>query len=113
MSVTHHYCTLFDKNYLYKGIAMYSSLQRVSDSFHLWVLAMDSETYTHLKKRGLPNVTVLSLNEVEDEELRDIKHTRSPAEYCWTLTPVLPLFIIEKYNVSQISYVDADLFFFS
>ena len=74
MSVTHHYCTLFDKNYLYKGIAMYSSLQRVSDSFHLWVLAMDSETYTHLKKRGLPNVTVLSLNEVEDEELSIVGH---------------------------------------
>ena len=36
-----YYCTLFDSNYISKGIALYLSLERHTDDFLLYVMAMD------------------------------------------------------------------------
>lgn len=109
----HHYCTLFDKNYLYKGLALHASLIAAKASFHLWILAMDDSSYELLSKMQLANVTLISLREFEDDDLKKIKSDRTPVEYCWTITPSLPLYLIKKDNIDEITYVDADLFFYS
>ena len=87
----HYFCTLFDRNYLYKGVAMYKSLESICSSFHLFILCMDDDTYDTLKLLGLENCSLIRLVDFEDEQLLQAKQDRSRAEYCWTCTPSLPL----------------------
>ena len=65
----HNYCTLFDSNYLTRGLAMYESLKKYSHNFHLFIFAFDIRSYNLLKKLKLVSTTVISLKEFEDEEL--------------------------------------------
>jgi Glycosyl transferase family 8 len=112
--MTKYFCTLFDRNYLIKGLAMMESLKRHCSDAHLHVLCMDDLTKEILTKLNLSYVTCLALHEVEDEELLAVKQSRSIAEYCWTLSPCLPWYIFQKNkSVDSIVYLDADLFFFS
>ena len=109
----YHFCTLFDKNYLIKGLTLYNSLCEHIDSFHLWVLCLDEETYTILNKLKLQNIKLIKLSNFETQELKKIKKTRSLVEYYFTLGPSFISSILEKREVSLITYLDADLFFFS
>ncbi len=57
-------------------------------------------------------MTVISLKEFEDDELKEVKKTRSRREYCWTYTPSLIKYCLEKYNLPLITYLDADIYFY-
>jgi len=107
------YCTLFDSNYLTRGLAMYESLKIHSDRFHLYIFAFDDKSHELLKKLNLEFVTVISLKEFEDKELLQIKEDRDAREYCWTCTPSTIKYCIESYNLDACTYLDADLYFFS
>lgn len=109
----YNYCTLFDSNYLTRGLAMYESLKKNSDKFHLYIFAFDDRSLNLLKKLNLEFVTVVSLGEFEDEELLALKSGRTAGEYCWTCTPSIIKYSIEKYNLESCTYLDADLYFFS
>lgn len=113
MQRLHHYCTLFDKHYLYKGLTLYHSLQESGASFHFWILAMDAECQAILKKLKLKHVSIIELSDFEDSELCAVKEDRTPVEYCWTITPSLPLYLLENKALSEVTYIDADLYFFS
>jgi len=76
------------------------------------VVAFDNDTYEYLLKTCLPNLTPISLREFEDEKLLAIKPSRSIAEYCWTCTPSIILYCIEKYQLPSCTYVDADMIFY-
>ncbi len=108
-----NYCTLFDSNYIMRGLAMYNSLKKYSKDFHLYIFAFDDNCYNKLRELKLENVTVISLNEFEDEELLEVKPTRTAGEYCWTSTPSTILYCIERYELESCTYLDADLYFFS
>ena len=77
---------------------------------------MDRPCHDVLLELGLPSVRVISLEEFENED-RDLlkaKRNRSATEYYFTCTPSLPLFILNNFpEVDLITYLDADLFFFS
>lgn len=113
MSKKLQFCTLFNSSYLSRGLALYDSLMRNCNSFHLYIYAFDDVTFTHLKTLGLRNVTIISLLEFEDPELLGIKDSRSIAEYCWTCTPSVIKYSIEKHGLDHCIYLDADIFFFS
>lgn len=109
-----HFCTLFDSNYLLKGVAMLRTLIQHCPDAHVHVLCMDGQTREILEQMGLPHVTCLSLSEVEDEALLAVKPSRSMAEYCWTLSPCLPWHVLQyNPNIGAITYLDADLYFYS
>lgn len=110
----YNFCTLFDRNYLYKGLALYDSLTQVCRNFKLWILCFDDIAYGLLKKMDLKNIILISLSEFEDEGLLGVKNSRTPVEYCWTTTPSLPLYILKKWNkIDSIAYLDADLYFYA
>jgi hypothetical protein len=111
-----HYCTYFDRNYLYKGLAMVRSLERHAGDFLLTILCMDGETRRVLESLGLEKVRLFDLQDLEagDEDLAAAKRNRTAKEYCWTLTPSLPLFVLGKTpGADSVTYLDADLLFFS
>jgi len=66
-----------------------------------------------LENLNLSKVTLISLDEFEDEELLKVKSSRSIAEYCWTSTSSTILYVLEKFNVESCTYLDADMYFYS
>jgi hypothetical protein len=113
-SPTRHYCTLFDHNYLVKGLAMYQSLERYSGPFRLHILCMSDLAYQTLDALKLPHAELIRLVDFEDSALLAVKPERSIAEYCWTCAPCLPVYVLERHSeIDFITYLDADLLFFS
>ena len=108
-----NFCTLFNSNYLSRGLVLYESLLKHSPDFHLYVFAFDDVCFEFLKKQNYSNLTVISLKEFEDEKLLNVKSTRSMAEYCWTCTPSTILYCITKHNLDNCTYIDADMLFVS
>lgn len=107
------FCTLFDSNYLSRGLAMYESLLRNCENFDLYIFSFDQYTYDFFTHHHFKNIIVISLQDFEDKKLLEIKSKRSRAEYCWTCTPSTIKYVIEKYNVPHCTYLDSDLFFYS
>jgi hypothetical protein len=111
-----HFCTYFDSNYLIKGLALYRSLVRHAMPFRLWVLCFDDLVHEALQKAALAGITAISLRDFEegDQELLQAKSNRSRIEYYFTCTPSLLLHVLRNHGeVDVITYLDADLFFFS
>jgi hypothetical protein len=109
-----YFCTLFDSNYLLKGVAMLRTLKQHCPNAQVHVLCMDDQTRNILEQLDLDYVTCLSLTELEDEALLALKPGRSMAEYCWTLSPCLPWYLLQQNSgIDAITYLDADLYFYS
>lgn len=110
----YNFCTLFDKNYLYKGLTLYTSLQKHNGDFHLWILCMDNTTYSLLNKMQLKNVTLISLREFENERLLSVKKERTVAEYSWTAAANLLWHMMKIIKDEEtITYLDSDMYFFA
>lgn len=107
------YCTLFDSAYLTRGLALYHSLVSVGEEFQLYILAFDDVAYEMLSKLALPQVTLISMAEFEDDRLLRIKKTRTRGEYCWTCACFSIKYVLEAYQLPEVTYLDADVFFFS
>jgi hypothetical protein len=108
-----NFCTLFDSNYLARGLVTYESLvEQTKGTAWLYVFAFDDRCYETLRLMALPNLTVIPLTEFEDEALLAIKPTRSRGEYCWTCTSSTILYCIEKFGLSHCTYIDADMYFY-
>jgi hypothetical protein len=111
-----HFCTYFDQHYLLRGLALHQSLAEHCASFQLWILCMDDVCYDALKRMDLPAVSLISLAELEDQcpRLLEAKKNRTRVEYYFTCTPALPLYVLSKApKVEDVTYLDADLFFFA
>ena len=114
MRLDRHFCTLFDSNYLLKGVVMLDTLRRHCPSATVHVLCMDDATYEILGSLGMEGVERLRLPEIEDEELLRVKPGRSVAEYCWTLSAALCWYLLQhRPAIECLTYLDADLMFFS
>jgi hypothetical protein len=108
-----NFCTLFDSNYLARGLVTYESLmESTKGTAHLYVFAFDEKCYNVLTKMALPNMTVISLSEFEDEALLAIKPTRTRGEYCWTCTSSTIHYVIKNLGKSNCTYIDADMCFY-
>lgn len=108
-----NFCTLFDSNYLSRGLTMYESLVKHEKDFHLYIIAFDEKCLDILSRLLLEKATIISLEEFEDKELLRVKPNRTRAEYCWTATSSTILYCLQKYNLPNCTYLDADLFFYA
>lgn len=104
------FATVFDQNYLVKGLVMLESLIRESFSKHtVHVLAMDHVTESALKAFNLRGVIVHNMTEFESATgMDEVRKTRSWQEYCWTCGSVFADYVCKD----AITYIDADLFWF-
>lgn len=107
-----NFCTLYDSNYISKGIALYLSIAKYTDDFTMYVMAMDRKCENMLKELKFPHIVVESLNENTTPELIEAKGNRSRAEFCWTCGSFATYCFLTKYNLPDITYLDSDLMFF-
>jgi len=112
----YHFCTYFDSNYLLRGLTLYRSLRETGVEFQYYVLCLDQTCHDILLALNLPNIHPVQLAQVEqwDTQLATAKTNRSLIEYYFTLSPVFPLYVLEKWqHIDIITYVDADLYFYA
>lgn len=108
-----NFVTLFNSNYLSRGLAMYESLLTHCPNFHLYVVAFDDDTFNYFQNFPQKKITAISLKQFEDDKLLQIKSTRSAAEYCWTCTASTVLYAINTFSLEHCIYIDADMCFYS
>ena len=110
------YCTYFDHRYIDRGIAMIRSLRRVDPDCQVVVLCLTDYCADILTKLREPGVVLITLErfESENEDIVAIKSTRTMIEYYFTLTGALVYYLlIQSKSGSLITYIDADLLFYS
>ena len=63
-----YFCTLFDSNYLIKGLTMINSLSEFCEDYEIYVLCLDCKTKFILGKINIPNIKCIELFEVENND---------------------------------------------
>lgn len=107
------FCTLFDSNYLDKGLVLYKSICKHVPTFKLYILAMDELAERILDDIKLDGIIIISLPLfVEKMFLKKESTERTKAEFCWTCTPFLIDYVINNFKESICTYIDADMYFY-
>lgn len=108
-----YFCTLFDSFYLNRGLVMYQSLKKYCPKFHLYIFPFDDVALLVLSKLNLENVTIVPLQEFENDSLLTVKPSRTKGEYCWTCTSFTIDYCLRKFDIPHCTYIDADLCFYN
>lgn len=109
-SGTEHFVTVFDFGFAPQGLALYKSLSKHVPNFLLWIVAMDQELEELFSNIGLASVRVIPVDQIETEELKAVRASRTRREYCWTLTPFLYDAVFSRADSAiRVTYVDADV----
>lgn len=115
--MTSYYCTYFDANYLIKALALFESLeQQETCEYRVFAICMDELSRVLLTRLAVPNVECVPMHAVERHDLALLaaKKDRSVVEYYWTATPSVVLWLLEQHpDIDLLTYVDADLYFYS
>lgn len=98
------WCSLGDKNYLEKGIAMVRSVKEP-----VTYLCLDDITHKVMSRE--PGVTACLLSDFEERygDLREAKASRPYREYCWTLASWWCRHLLRHHD--WVGYIDADIQF--
>ncbi len=111
-----HFCTYGDENYLPQIFSLLDSLRRHSTPFHLQILCLTPEALQKARSLKANDFDLVSMEEMErsDPELFHAKSSRSRIEYYFTCTPCwVRLALRRKAEAEWMTYLDADLFFYS
>ncbi len=111
-----NFCTLFDHNYLSRGLVMYESLKtHCSEEFTLYILTTDEIAYKWLSENKQENIVINSVTDIKEAYpvLVNLEKERTRTEFNWTLSSFSIQFFLRKYNLPSITYLDADLCFYS
>jgi hypothetical protein len=98
-----------------RGMAMYRSLEKNSSvPILLYVLLMDEESYRALSAVKCENIILIHLeNDFLNDELRTARSNRTWSEFCWACSSFLVKYIFNQPDTDQITYLDADIYFFN
>ncbi len=80
------------------------------------MICMDDRSYKHLNDNPLNNVQILHIKELEKKSpsLKIAKLNRNRIEYFFTCSPAVCNYVINQFDfIDSITYLDADLYFFS
>jgi len=107
------YCTLFDKNYLYQGVALYRSLVRHAGDFRLYALCMDATAHQLLTKMNLPGLQPIAVEELLTPEVAAVRNRTTHGQFCWACQPLICEFLLNRFELDMVTYLEADSLFFS
>lgn len=108
-------CTYFDSGYLSRGLVLHQSLAQLDLDFRLTALCLDDAAVEAVRSRDDPTLVPLALDALEEHDpaLLETKPTRSTHEYYFTLGPSLIRYLLDRYATDQVTYLDADMCFYS
>lgn len=109
-----NFCTYFDLNYIDRAKVLFDSVEQTCDKFKFYCLCLDQQSFNEIKGNYSESYIAISLHELEifEPKLLDVKKDRNNKEYIFTLSPVILLFVLNKYNIQEFTYIDADTYFF-
>lgn len=110
------FCTCFGSQDLFRGLALYNSLQRHAPGSTLWVLCLDRETEKLLEPLALPDLRPVTLATLEAAEprLAMAQHDRSHDEYEFTCWPAFIWHLLTREPAEgPVTAVGPELYFFS
>lgn len=114
--MTHFYCTHFDSNYLGHARNLLYSLENCESDFKLFMFCFDQVSFDKIVELNNKNVVPIHHEDLESffPELKIAKQNRNFVEYFFTCSPATCNYVISNFSeVGLITYLDADLFFFS
>jgi hypothetical protein len=100
---------VFDDNYYKKGLVMIQSLLEVMPDAFIYILNPGDTNY----KIQNENVKIFNWSEIANEELKRAKSNRTHQEFCWTCASWFMNFLLQKYDIPMLTYLDADIMFFN
>jgi hypothetical protein len=111
-----YFATILDKNYITRAHVMLNSLIETTNNTldTLFIFCLDDFVYDYFQKKD--KVCVIRIKDLENQypELILAKSNRTFVEYIFTLSPFLPLYVLNKFpNIERITTLDADLYFIS
>ena len=113
--MTHYYCTMADRDYLTKTLALHESLERYCRPYHLWVLTLDEQTQQLLRALRLPRITTMPLTLLEAQQpllpAAKVSHQYWHC-YVWTCKSHWIYHLLTEYHLKQLYYIDSDAYFF-
>jgi hypothetical protein len=108
------FCTVMDRNYLTRGLALYTSLRQHGPSYELYVLCVDDSAWAVLDSLGLEGMRLVRLDTVMDERLRRASEDRTVKEFSVTCKSFFMSWLLRRYpDIGLLSFADSDLFFYS
>jgi len=110
--MTYSFCTLFDRNYLDRGLVLIDSFRNYNKKSKIYILAMDLICYEILQDLHLTGVILVKLSDFETKELLEAKKSRSRGEYCWTCGANFIYYVMTKFSEEYCTYLDADMRFY-
>jgi hypothetical protein len=107
------FCTLFDKNYLYQGVALYRSLVRHAGDFRLYALCMDSTAFATIEKLGFDAMIPVNIDELITSEVAAVRRRTTHGQFCWASQPLICRHVLDTADVDMATYLESDSLFFS
>ena len=109
------FITLYDKNYMSRGIVLYESLKKHCKDFMMYVLAMDDVVASYLPSLGYDDLKVITVADIKEmyPVLVRLEKERTRGEFSWTLSSFSIQYALRKFNLASCIYVDADTCFYN
>lgn len=111
-----NFVTLFDKNYMSRGIVLYNSLkEHCKQDFTFYVLAMDEVTEKYLKSLNNVNLFVITVDDMKKmyPVLIKLEKERTRGEFSWTLSSFSIQYCLRQFSLDSCTYVDSDICFYN
>lgn len=107
------FCMVVSRTRLIQAIACFLSLYKNMDNFKVYILCVDEKCYEFLKEINSDKIVLLTIAELNREDLLAIKASRKLNQYCWTLKPgfIKHIFTLDD-SINRVTYIDSDLFFY-
>ncbi|MDU3549546.1 MAG: hypothetical protein E7F83_19295 [Clostridium sp.] len=107
------FCMVVSRTRLIQAIACFLSLYKNMDNFKVYILCVDEKCYEFLKEINSDKIVLLTIAELNREDLLAIKASRKLNQYCWTLKPgfIKHIFTLDD-SINKVTYIDSDLFFY-
>ena len=96
--MTRTYCTIFDKNYLYQGVALYQSLKSHTDGFNLYALCMDETAYSLIKSMDLKGLIAVHVEDILTATLERVQGRTTKGQFCWVCQPIICQHVLANFN---------------